>query len=95
MKKNDKKIKQKLKGRKPGQRFVFSRQSLIASENIAVLPGAKDDVEDIAKEDVKAVSSSAKENYLAQVKKLEGMLTLIFSYCLLCLLVHFAVCSRE
>jgi hypothetical protein len=41
MKKNDKKIKQKLKGRKPGQCFVFSRQSLIASEKYSCIPQRK------------------------------------------------------
>jgi hypothetical protein len=44
MKKNDVKIKQKLKGRKPGdhERFVFSRQSLIASENFSCIPQRKE-----------------------------------------------------
>lgn len=60
MKKNYKKVKQKLKGRKPGQRFVFLRQSLIASENIAVLPGANEDIKDIAKEDHKDSSKGRK-----------------------------------
>jgi hypothetical protein len=81
MKKNDKKIKQKLKGRKPGQRFVFSRQSLIASENITVLPGTKEDedVEDIAKEDVKDI---AKEDHKDSSKGRKSGWYLVISHSL-------------